>query len=137
VRIGTHTGIFPGTVMRPGRITIGSGCFINHGCILDPGSASIAIGDRVAIAPRVILVGNSHEIGRPSSRAGKMVSADIRIGDGCWLGANVVVMPGVTIASGCIIGAGSIVTRDTAPDGVYVGSPARRVRTLSGQEPER
>lgn len=137
VQIGAHTDIFPGTVIRPGRITIGSGCFINNGCILDPGTALISIGDRVAIAPRVILVGNSHEIGRPSSRAGKMVSADIRIGDGCWLGTNVIVMPGVTIASGCIIGAGSVVTRDTVPDGVYVGSPARRVRTLSDDQPER
>lgn len=128
--IGPHTFVFPGTIIRRGTITIGEGCFLNAGCILDPGSASIHIGNRVAVGPRVILVGNSHEIGSARSRAGKMVSADIRIGDGCWLGAGVIVLPGVTIGAGCVIGAGSVVRNDTEPDGLYVGSPARRVRTL-------
>ena len=47
-----------------------------------------------------------------------------------WLGARVVVLPGVQVAPGCIVGAGAVVTRDTEPDGVYVGVPARRIRDL-------
>lgn len=129
--IGAHTYLFPGAVVRPGNIRIGWGCYINYGCVLDPGAASITIGNRVQLGPRVMLMGNTHEIGEPSSRAGRTVSSDIQVGDGCWLGAGVIVMPGVSIASGCVIGAGSLVTKDTAPNGIYVGAPARFVRMIS------
>lgn len=54
----------------------------------------------------------------------------IVIGRGCWIGANVTIMPGVTIGDGCVIGAGSLVTNDCEPNGVYVGIPARRKKEL-------
>lgn len=133
VPVGERTQLHPGHVIRPGRIRIGSDCFINVGCIFDPGSGSIDIEDGVALAQRVILAGNTHVIGPESKRAAQSVSGDIRIGRGSWLGAGVIVLPGVTIASGCVVGAGSVVTRDTEPNGVYVGSPARRFRTLDDQ----
>ena len=64
-------------------------------------------------------------------------SAGVRIGDGCWLGAaaGVIVLPGVTIGPGCLISAGPVVTKDTEPNGIYVGIPARRVRTLPDGSP--
>ena len=62
--------------------------------------------------------------------AGKGINAPIRIEDGCWIGANVTIMPGVTIAKGCIIGAGTLVTEDTEENGIYVGIPARLIRKL-------
>ena len=49
---------------------------------------------------------------------------------GCWLGMNVSVMAGVRIREGCVVGAGSLVTRSTEPNGLYIGSPARRIRDL-------
>ena len=49
----------------------------------------------------------------------------ITIGDYCWLGANVTVLPGVTIGNRCIIGAGSVVTKDVPDDSIYAGNPAR------------
>ena len=72
----------------------------------------------------------SHEIGPIEHRAGKGINAPIRIEDGCWIGANVTIMPGVTIAKGCIIGAGTLVTEDTEENGIYVGIPARLIRKL-------
>jgi acetyltransferase-like isoleucine patch superfamily enzyme len=54
----------------------------------------------------------------------------VRIGNGCWIGAGVTILPGVTIGEGCVIGAGSVVTRSTEANGLYVGMPARRVREL-------
>lgn len=52
------------------------------------------------------------------------------VGDGCWIGANATILPGVTVAPGCVIAAGAVVTKDTEPDGLYAGVPARRVRDL-------
>jgi acetyltransferase-like isoleucine patch superfamily enzyme len=134
--IGHHVGIVPGAFIRPGAVTIGSGSFINAGCVIDPGDARIEIGTRVAIGPRVVLAGNTHRIGSASSRAGDSCSADIHVGDGCWLGAGVIVLAGVTIAPGCVVGAGAVVTKDTARDGVYVGAPARRMRALPAGRPD-
>lgn len=45
-----------------------------------------------------------------------------------WIGANVIVLAGVKLAVGSVVGAGSVLTRDTQPYGVYVGNPARLIR---------
>lgn len=50
--------------------------------------------------------------------------------DGCWLGGNVTVLPGVTIGRGCVIAAGAVVTKSCDPNGLYAGVPARRIRDL-------
>ena len=53
-----------------------------------------------------------------------------RVTIGAWLGARVVVLPGVTVGQGAVVGAGAVVTRDCKPDSVYAGVPARLVRAL-------
>ena len=55
----------------------------------------------------------------------------ITIGNGCWIGANVVVLPGVTIGDGTVIGAGSVVTKDIPSNVVAVGNPCRVVRKIN------
>jgi len=55
----------------------------------------------------------------------------VHIGSDCWLGANVVVCPGVTIGEGCVIGAGSVVTRDIPPMSFAAGNPCRVIRTIT------
>lgn len=54
----------------------------------------------------------------------------ITIGNGCWIGANVVVLPDVTIGDGAVIGAGSVVTKDIPANVVAVGNPCRVIRTI-------
>ena len=130
VAVGRHSVIGLGTHIRPGSVQVGNGCFINAGCVIDPGTASVVVGDRVAIGWHCMLVGNTHAIGSPESRAGNSRSADIHIENGSWLGAGVIVLPGVTIGAGCVIGAGSVVTKNTKRNGLYVGSPARLIRNL-------
>lgn len=62
----------------------------------------------------------------------------IFIGDDCWIGGDVIILPGVRIGEGCTIGAGSVVTRDVPPFSVAVGSPCRVVRrVVSAEEEER
>jgi acetyltransferase-like isoleucine patch superfamily enzyme len=60
-----------------------------------------------------------------------VLAKPITIGAGSWIGCNVTLLPGANIAPGCVIGAGSVVTKPTLPDGVYVGAPARLVRFLT------
>lgn len=52
----------------------------------------------------------------------------VRIGRHAIIGANTVVLPGVTVGEGCAVGSGSVVTKSLEPWGVYVGSPARRIK---------
>ena len=73
-------------------------------------------------------INSTHETGDCYQRAGKGYALPIKIEDGYWIGANTTIMPGVTIAKGCIIAANSLVTKDTEPNGLYVGQPAKRVK---------
>lgn len=113
------------------RVTIGRGVRIGREVHFD-GAAEIILGERAGIGPQSMLITGGHEIGGPRDRVGPLVPRPIVIGPGAWLGVRVLVLPGVTIGAGCVIGAGSTVTRDCAPHGVYVGSPAVRIRDLPG-----
>jgi len=80
----------------------------------------------------VLLCTSTHEIGSESQRAGTTIQLPIIIEDGCWVGARANILPGVKIGKGCIIAAGSVVTKDCEPNGLYAGVPAKRIRDLDG-----
>lgn len=109
-----------------GRIRIGDRCFFNSGSVVIS-VEEIVIGDDVALANEVMVVdSNSHGVeGRPH------VQAPIRIGDGCWLGNRVMVLPGVTLGKRVLVAAGAVVTRDVPDDVLVAGNPARVVRALT------
>ena len=109
-----------------GRIRIGDRVFINVGTtiisVLD-----IEIGDDVAFANEVyVMDSNSHGV-----EGAAHVEAPVRIGDGTWLGARAMVLPGVTIGRRVLVAAGAVVTRDVPDDVLVAGNPARVVRSLS------
>lgn len=112
-------------------LSIGAGSYLNWGAFLDA-SGGIEIGRRCDIAMNVTIVTQTHEMGGADRRAGRHVRRPVRIGDGSWIGANVVILPGVTIGPGCVIAAGAVVTGDCADNGLYAGVPARRIRDLDG-----
>lgn len=110
------------------RIRLGRGVVINSHCYLY-GRGGLEIGDRVLISPNCALVAGDHAIDGPGSMAEQpSLDQSIVIQRDVWVGANCVVVGGVTIAEGCVIGAGAVVTRDTEPFGIYVGVPARFLR---------
>ncbi|GAA2557579.1 acetyltransferase-like isoleucine patch superfamily enzyme [Neomicrococcus aestuarii] len=115
-------------IVSPDEVRFGDGFYLNRGVFIDYGE--VVLGKNVYIGQRTMIVTVSHEIGDPTRRAGSGVVKPVRIGDGTWIGAGVIVLPGVTIGKGCVIGAGSVVTKDCAPNGLYVGSPAKLVREL-------
>jgi maltose O-acetyltransferase len=110
-------------------IEIGRDSFINIGCVFD-NSASIEIGERVQVGMEVMFVTSSHVLGTSQRRGTEVIAAPIMIGDGCWIGSRVTILPGVTVGPGCVIGAGALVREDCEPDGLYAGVPARRVKSL-------
>ena len=67
---------------------------------------------------------------------GYQYNLPIRIGENCWIGGGVVIVPGVTIGDNSVIGAGSIVTRDIPANVVVVGNPCRVMRELNERDKE-
>jgi maltose O-acetyltransferase len=130
ISVGDKTRIFSGSLFRSLDVCIGDRVFINHRVTFD-GSARTTIGSGCSIATGVSFITSTHEIAMVGiHRAGARTSAPIVVGDGTWIGANAVILPGVTIGPGCIIGAGALVTKDCEANSVYTGVPARRVRAL-------
>ncbi|KAK0386446.1 hypothetical protein NLU13_6282 [Sarocladium strictum] len=111
------------------NISIGKNFYSNFNLvILDCGL--VTIGDRVLFGPYVSIFAATHETGVQSRRDGVEYARPVTIGDDCWIGGNVTIMPGVKIGKGCTIGAGSVVTRDIPDFSVAVGSPAKVVKTV-------
>jgi acetyltransferase-like isoleucine patch superfamily enzyme len=139
--IGARAGnitIGPGTIIQPfaylhshaGSIRLGKNCSVNPYAVLY-GEGGLEIGDNVRIAAHTVIIPGNHQFDRldiPISEQG-LTCQGIVIEDDVWIGAGVRILDGVRIARGCVIGAGSVVTRSTEPYGVYVGSPARLLKT--------
>ena len=123
------TSIRPGSYFGSRNITIGQGTRVNYRCFFD-GAAPIRIGKNCGIGMEVMFCTSTHEIGPAFERAGSDSPGPITVGDGCWIGARSVIMPGVTIGNGCVIATGAIVNRDCAPNGLYAGVPAKRIKEL-------
>ena len=94
----------------------------------------IYIGDHVMIGPNVVIATASHPIDPDLRRKGLQYNQPVRIGENAWLGAGVVVLPGVTIGKNAVIGAGSVVTRDIPDNCVAVGNPCRVLREVSEKD---
>ena len=108
-----------------GRIRMGDRVFVNCGTVL-LSVLEVTLGDDVALANEVyIMDSNSHGVeGQPH------VEAPVRIGDGTWVGARAMILPGVTIGKRVVVAAGSVVTRDVPDEVLVAGNPARVVRSL-------
>ena len=110
-------------------ISFGRNYHINTGCTFD-GRGGLTMGDHVLIGPNVVIVSSQHQWDAdpslPIIRQGHR-SAPIVIGDDCWIGANSVIMPGVTLGRGTVVGAGSVVTNPTDEYAIVAGAPARTI----------
>lgn len=96
--------------------------------------AEIRIGANCDIGPEVAFVPGSHQIGSHRRRAGTGTGGDIVIEDGCWIGARVTILGGVTIGKGAIVGAGALVNKDVPANTIYAGVPAVLLRKLRADE---
>lgn len=111
-------------IIGAGEMTIGDNTWVGHRCLIIA-SSSIKIGKNVDIAPNVYIGNGTHEITPDKERIASIeLSKDIVIGDGCWLCANVTILPGVTVGDKCVVAAGSVVTKSYGNMKLLAGVPA-------------
>lgn len=125
------------TIIEP-PFSIDYGCNISLGkrfysnfnlTILDCGL--VTIGDRVLVGPNVSIFAAAHETEAQSRRDKVEFAKPVIIGNDCWIGGHVVILPGVTIGDGCTIDANSTATKDIPAWSVAVGSPAKVVKKVT------
>lgn len=108
-----------------GRIAIGDRCLLNAGAMVTAREL-VTMGDDVALAYDVIVTdSDDHGIEGATTR-----TAPVSIGNGAWIGARAIILPGVTVGSRAVVAAGAIVTRDVPADTLAAGQPARIIRDL-------
>jgi len=135
LRVGAGTLLEPDVwITAPGdaRVRIGAGTFLNQGVMIAV-ERLVEIGDHCMLANGCFVSDASHRYDDPDQPVpwqGFETKGPTRIGDNCWLGANVVVTSGVTIGERCVIGANSVVTRDIEPFSVAAGAPAKVLRHI-------
>lgn len=89
------------------------------------------IGSNVLMGPDVLIITDIHEFGStdvPMTDQGHRPPKSISIGNDVWIGARAIILPGVSIGTGVVIGAGSVVTKDVPDWAVVAGNPARVMR---------
>ncbi|WP_238580945.1 acyltransferase [Streptomonospora alba] len=142
IALGAHTlvgaditltaGMVPGQELGTGGllIRIGDGCTIGRGSHV-VAHCSIELGDDVFTGPYVYITDQNHVYTDVDVPVGRQWPADdpVRIGDGTWIGANAVVLPGVRLGRNCVVAAGSVVRPGDYPDhSVVAGIPGKIVR---------
>lgn len=96
----------------------------------------IYVGDYTMFGPNVILATAGHPILPKLRQEAYQYNMPVHIGKNCWLGAGVIVLPGVTIGDNTVIGAGSVVTKDIPSNVVAVGNPCRVLREINEHDKE-
>lgn len=112
------------------KVVIGNNCYIGYYFSL-LAAKDIIIEDHVLFASNVLINSHSHGINPESEdyySEQPLTGSSIKIGEGCWIGEKVCILPGVTIGKKCIIGANSVVTKSVPDFSIAVGAPARVVK---------
>ena len=154
LRLGDKSALRGGCVIdlaREGSLTLAEQAEIRHYAIIEcagrvmigrrsvigaynwlQGAGEIEIGDDVIIGPGVRIISTTHDISDPDQpfACQPLICGSVWIGNNVWIGADVVILTGVSIGKNVVVGAGSLVTRDLEEGGVYVGTPARRVKEV-------
>ncbi len=111
------------------NLTCGDHIFLSHNCHIES-IAGLTLGNYVWIGQNSSILTLNHKFSdwsRPISAQG-FEKAAVKIADDVWLGANVVVLPGVTIGRGAIVAAGAVVTKDVEPFAIVGGVPAKIIK---------
>lgn len=112
------------------HVHFGRNVYANFGLTLVD-DTHIYVGDETMFGPNCVLATAAHPI-LPQLRAKEFqYNQPIHIGKRCWLGAGVIVLPGLRIGDGSVIGAGSVVTKDIPANVVAAGNPCRVLRSIS------
>lgn len=130
-RVGENATVVPPFHCDYGyNIEVGENFFLNAGCVILDG-AKVSFGDNVFVAPHCGFYTAGHPLDVARRNQGLEYARPITIGDNVWIGAEVCVLPGVSIGEGSVIGAGSVVTKDIPAHVLAFGNPCRVIRQLT------
>ena len=96
----------------------------------------IYVGDNTMFGPNVTVASAGHPILPELREKAYQYNASVHIGKNCWIGAGVVIVPGITVGNNVVIGAGSIVTKNLPDNVVAVGNPCRILRSVDERDRE-
>ena len=116
-------------------VKFGKGVYANFNLTLVD-DTEITVGEYTMLGPNVTLATAGHPILPELREQGYQYNAPVHIGRNCWLGAGVIVLPGVSIGDNTVVGAGSVVTKDLPKNVIAVGSPARVLREIGERDRE-
>lgn len=117
-------------ILGNGDLSIGHNTWIGHECLIIS-SSIIEIGSNVDIAPRVYIGTGTHVIDKFSKNiAGAGISKNVIVKNGCWIGVNSTILPGITIGEKSIIAAGSVVTTNVEQNFMVGGIPAKVIKKI-------
>jgi maltose O-acetyltransferase len=112
------------------NISMGDDCFMNYDCIILD-NAEVTIGKHCLFGPRCQLITATHPTDYKQRKGFRGdIAKPIRIGNECFFGASVIVVPGVTIGDNVVVGAGSVVTKDIPSNTIVCGNPAKPIKQL-------
>ena len=117
------------------HVHFGKGVYANFNLTLVD-DTHIYVGDYTMLGPNVVLATAGHPILPELRPLAYQYNMPVHIGKNCWLGAGVIVLPGVTIGDNTVIGAGSVVTKDIPANVVAVGNPCRVLREINDHDKE-
>lgn len=114
-------------ILYPRNISIGRDSYIGYGTWINA-MGGLNICDEVMIGPYVKISTGDHTFKDSSFRFGEHNMAPVSLGTGCWVAASVTITKGTNIGARSVVAAGSVVTKDIEPDGVYGGVPAKKLK---------
>lgn len=117
------------------HLHLGRGVYINFS-FTAVDDAEVFIGDHAMIGPNVTVATAGHPVHPPLRERGIQYNLAVYIGRNAWIGAAVVVLPGVHIGENSVVGAGSVVTKDIPANVVAVGNPCRVLRPIGEHDRE-
>lgn len=115
------------------NIEVGDNCYFNMNCVVLDG-AKVTFGDNVFVAPSCGFYTAGHPLDVEQRNAGLEYAYPITIGNNVWIGAQVCVLPGVTIGDNSVIAAGSVVNKSIPPNVLAAGNPCRVIREITEED---
>ena len=132
VKIAKRCSIFGGT---DNLLEIGSYSYVGMNSIINGFAAKVKIGHNVSIAQNINIMADS---GPNASTVMQSIfpieKGPVQIGNHCWIGASVIIMPNVILGDFCIVAANSFVNNSFAEYSIIGGNPAKVIRRLTEEE---
>lgn len=120
---------------RSDHVHYGKNIYVNYNLTMVV-DTHIYVGDYTMFGPNVIIATAGHPILPELREQGLQYNASVRIGRNCWIGAGVIIVPGITIGDNVVVGAGSVVTKDLPDNVIAVGNPCKALREVNEYDRE-